>query len=145
MFQVGTILEIDYPVSNRIGAKTEFTRRSIRIDRVRDLLEDPLSVEEYLRRPFVRRSRWLVAGLDRRLGFRRCFYLGSSRQLWTESGLRVGLYEPGMSRPFWIIGPLFRPTMEDQQALCKSLQVWKECDMGELQMRIYCDDLKVYS
>jgi len=69
------------------------------IQSVRDLVTDPLSVQEFMRRPFLLRSRWLVKAYEPGINQWRQFYWGSTRE-FNQPGLpRVGLYESGTDSP----------------------------------------------
>ncbi len=67
VFDPGRKLDLIYPESTIIGVRPDYRIRQVLIDRVRDLVCDPLTPAEYLRRPYLLRSRWLVSGTDANL------------------------------------------------------------------------------
>lgn len=147
MIDPGEYLEISYPVDTHVRRfdVVPRRRRHITIHRVRDLVSDPLTVEEFLRRPFVRRSRWLAFAKDNELEQWRQFYLGSTEEFASPGNLRLALYEPGGSRPKEILGREFRPTVFDRKLMMRLLRRWNHQDHGDLQLRICCDDLRLVS
>ncbi len=62
MFQSGQQIELVYPVNTDIVFIENATRRvrNLYVHRIRDLVAEPLTPAEYLRRPYVARSRWLI-------------------------------------------------------------------------------------
>jgi len=113
MLEIGQRLVIHYPESTHISAEPEFRRREVIIKSVRDLVRDPLTVEEYCQRTQVRRSRWLVSARDVQLGAWRRFYLGTTREYCRSTPLRLGLFHPDTGRFVkLLLGPLRRrPTI----------------------------------
>ena len=111
--------------------------------RIRDLLSDPLTPAEFLRRPFVRRSRWLIKAWDEGLQQFRQFYLGSSAEHESPGVLKVALYEPGEQRPCYSISRPFGPSRKERMLMAKAVAHWSQRELRDLQLRIYCDDLKV--
>ena len=147
MIDPGTFLEFSYPTRTHVR---EFPaaprrRRKLAVHRVRDLVREPLTVDEFLRRPFTMRSRWLVIGQDADLGQWRQFYLGSAEEFRSPGGLRVALYEPRGTRPREILTREFAPTVADRKAMVRTLMQWSEKDYGKYQLRICCDDLRLVS
>jgi hypothetical protein len=142
-FDRGMEVEINYPVSThvRFWKPDECRRREVVIDSVRDLVADPLSVDEFLRRPFLLRSRWLVKAYEPRLRQWRQFYWGSTREFAAPGILRVGLYEPGATKPSWLYGRAFHPTPEDRRELMKSLKEWDKLNFGDMSLKVFADDL----
>lgn len=144
MLEPGSRIELSYPDSTLVESIARLRRRRIRVVGVRDLIRQPLSPEEFLRRPFIRRSRWLVTGWDfDRREFRQ-FYLGSSGEYRSRGLLRVGLYEPGADRPKWPFPRPFGPTRAERALLVFALREWLRRDLADLQLRIYADDLAVF-
>src|SRR5690606_17645707 len=103
-FDRGTEVAINYPLSThvRFWRPDQYRRREVVIDSVRDLVADPLTVEEFMRRPFLLRSRWLVKAYEPRLRQWRQFYWGSTREFAAPGILRVGLYEPQANEATWV-------------------------------------------
>jgi len=107
---------------------------------VRDLVTDPLSVQEFMRRPFLLRPRWLVNANKLAINQWRQFYWGSTRLFATQGLLRVGLYEPGTDKPSWLYGRPFQPTSKGRLELMKALQQWTNLDFGTATLRVFADD-----
>lgn len=138
----GTKVDLHYPTLTDVHAElTEWRRRELIIYRIRDLVQHPLTVEEYLHRPFVRRSRYLVIGKE--FGRWRQFYLGSSREFFTSGQLRLGLYRQNDRLPTYLISRPFDNTPEDRRMLYNAVERWAKHDFGQLQLRVFCDDLRV--
>lgn len=73
---VDEVVEFYYPVLNEIGKRRRTEKRRVKVESIRDLVKEPLTLADIIRRPFVRRGRFLVTGLDLDKGSRRSFYLG---------------------------------------------------------------------
>lgn len=141
----GKTLTLTYPDSTLVESLSRLERRHIQVIRIRDLLAQPLSPAEYLRRPFIRRSRWLIFGYDERIKEYRQFYLGSSLEHEAPGILKVALYEPAGNRPAYAVSRAFGPRRRDRRLLAKAICQWTKEDMDDLQLRIYADDLKKIS
>src|SRR6056297_3439724 len=80
--QPGDEIELHYPVSTHVRHIHEAPQRlrNFRIRTVRDLLREPLLPHEFLRRPYVARSRWLISvtDLDDKTHSFKQIYLGST-------------------------------------------------------------------
>ena len=141
-FERGTEVAIHYPLSThvRFWRPDQYRRREVVIDSVRDLVADPLTVEEFMRRPFLLRSRWLVRAYEPRLRQWRQFYWGSTREFAAPGILRVGLYEPEASEATWVHGRAFHPPPKDRRELMQLLKRWSKLDVGELSLKIFADD-----
>jgi hypothetical protein len=143
MLNPGKVMTLNYPSSTLVGALAEFRRRHMEVISVRDLLSHPLLPEEYLRRPYTRRSRWLVRAFDLDKQQVRQIYLGSSLEHQSPGGLRLGLYEPGADRPGWSHPRLFMPLKSDRRLLAKLVVYADQMEREDLLLRIYSDDLSV--
>lgn len=141
MIEPGQTIELTYPDCTLIDALPRFQERRLQVHSIRDLVREPLTISEYLRRPMLARSRWLLQAwdLDRRAW--RKFYLGSSREHERPGLLRVGLYRPGDTRPVDLIGRPFGPTHLERRVLARILAEWSQADLGKLQLRVLADDL----
>ncbi len=144
-FDRGMEVEICYPESThvRFWRPDRWRRREIVIHSVRDLVAEPLSVAEFMRRAYVLRSRWLVRAYEPAIRQWRQFYWGSTREFAAPGLLRVGLYEPGATRASWLYGRSFEPTIEDRKQLVKSLAQWQKLDFGQASLRIFADDCRL--
>lgn len=143
MIQPGATVAFSYPVSTLVGVPPEYRRRRLIVQRVRDLWADPITPEEFFRRPFVRRSRWLVWGRDVDRGTMRQFYLGSTREYPAPGLLGVGLYDPDSRQIVRRLPRTFADTRRDRQLLAESLARWCDHDTGRLRIGVFADDLAV--
>jgi len=141
-FDQGMEVEISYPVSThvRFWRPDEWRRREIVIHTARDLLTDPLSIAEFLRRPYLLRSRWLVRAFEPAIRQWRQFYWGSTREYSAPGNLRLGLYEPGGKQPSWTFGRAFAPTPEDRRELIKAVRQFEKWDVGGASVKVFADD-----
>ena len=146
MFEPGKQVELVYPIQTDVIriAKSPRKVRQLQVVRVRDLLENPLSVEEFARRPYVSRSRWLVLARDENDRQFRQFYPGSADNYRAPDVLRIGLYEPGESRPAMLLGRQFEPTPEDRNALLR-LAIAEQHKHEGYELRIFAGDLRLIS
>lgn len=113
--------------------------RRFRVERARDLVAKPLTAKEFLRRPFIPRSRWLISGYDVNSNLARTFYVGK------ESLLKLALCESGEKWPTRSIGRPFGPDGRDRMVLVSALQELLTRDLGDFWLGVYCDDLRVVS
>lgn len=141
MIEPGQTIELTYPDCTLIDALPKFRERRLQVHSIRDLVREPLAITEYLRRPMLARSRWLLQcwDIDRRAW--RKFYLGSSREHQRPGMLRVGLYRPGETKPVELVSRSFGPTRTERRVLAKVLADWHHADLGSLRLRVLADDL----
>jgi hypothetical protein len=141
MIAVNQVLSVGYPVSTDVTARLEFRDRELMVRRVRDLVTEPLTIAEYLRRPLVRRSRFLLSGTDLSCGQFRRFYLRSAREFLRDTPLRVGMFEGGhlveLTRTNW------GPTARDRMALARFLGRFAGANLGGLEIGVFSDDLEM--
>jgi hypothetical protein len=142
MIEPGTCISLTYPDTNLVESLAKLEQRRVHVHEIRDLVADPLTPEEYLRRPYTRRSRWLIRGYDETRKQWRQFYLGSSAEYQSPGVLRVALYEPGGNRPAYGISRDFGPSKRDRRLLARAIAEWTKRDIQDLQLRIYADDLR---
>ncbi len=149
MLSPGDRIELVYPTHTHVRLVDHCSRqiRPITIRSVRDLVADPLTPTEYMRRPYVARSRWLVSAFDESKRTFRQFYLGSSDQFRSPGVLRLAIYHPGATRPHRIITDGFEPTVRDRRLLVRCLLDVLANPVagrgeGEEQIRIIADDLR---
>ena len=135
------ILTIHYPHDThvRLENAVQFVPRTFRLISIRDLVREPLTPEEFLRRPFVRRSRYLVRANE--AGQYRQFYLGCSEEYRAPSQLRIALYDPHKARPLELLSRPFGPNTLDRKQLSKLLLKCYDRDFGSLVLRVFADDL----
>lgn len=141
----GKEIAITYPRCThvRLWQPGDEQRREIVIHSIRDLVTDPLSLAEFMRRPWLIRSRHLIKAYEPTTNQWRQFYLGSSREYQSPGILRIGLYEPGAARPVKIYGRPFQATPEDRRILIQTVKDWSKLDFGDANLRVFADDLRV--
>jgi hypothetical protein len=147
--QPGSQLTIHYPRIRHIlyCDRSPMVARSIIVREVVDLVEKPLTPEEFLRRPYLRRGRWLVKAIEsigQKQRFRQ-FYLANSAEFRRHGGMRLALYEPGKRLPVEIISEEFLPTVVERKMLIRLVKKLKDADFGGLQLRIVADDFRILS
>jgi hypothetical protein len=144
MDHLGDRVVITYPRPNLVSIRRPvFEQRAIQVAHVRDLVAEPLDLEDYLRRPFIRRSRWLLTGRDEETGRFRNFYLGSAKEHLSPGTMRVGFYEPDNPRPVRTLPKIFEPTSRDRLLLLRLMLRIKRQDLGDLRVCLFSDDLRL--
>ncbi len=113
------------------------------VKRTRDLVAEPLTISDYLRRPLIHRGRWLIVGTDTATGQIRQFYLSTTREQYRPLPLRIGIYEAGAKRPTKILFRPFEPTVRDRILLSRLVGRLNEDGTDEASLRIFADDLKI--
>lgn len=143
MFEQDERIVVHYPTNTHIRTeKPAFRRRELIVKRTRDLVTHPLTVGEYCSRVNIRRSRWLIIAREAQTGYWRQFYLGTTKEFWRATPLRIGLYHPDSGRLVRIIGKPFENIPHDRILLARAAQIWSLRDLGSLQLRVFCDDLR---
>lgn len=145
MFKHGQRIEFHYPRSThlRFWHPSDVAIRRVIVHSVRDLLAEPLSTKDFLRRPFLMRSRYLIKAYEPDYHRWRRFYAGSSQEYWSPGSLRVGIYLPGESKPCELLGRPFESTPDDRRRLLQAIREWSKHDLGDAQIGIFADDLKL--
>lgn len=140
----GDRLSIAYPDSTVVESNPIYQTREIRVISVRDLHAVPLTPAEYLRRPLVRRSRWLLSAWDLSAQDVRQFYLGSSRDSASPGLVRLALYEQDSPKPYHILDRVYRETRRDRMVLAKMLarEVIPHQTESGLQLRVIAHDVR---
>lgn len=141
----GRRIEITYPVCDSVRSplRNRVMRREIAVHSVRDLVTSPLSLAEFLRRPWLMRSRWSVRAYEPSVKRWRQFSLGSSREYRSPGVLRVGVYEHGDKRPGRILGRAFEPTTRDRRLMIDAIREWSRHDSCVGSLRVFADDLGI--
>jgi hypothetical protein len=141
MLQVGKIVEFHYPRTTHVlhVFSCEYRRRRVRITAVRDLVREPLTIAEFLRRPYVLRSRHLITGIDLDRNRERRFYLGCTREYHAPTELRIARYSDGIPWPEGIYFRPIQPTLHDRKLLARALETWS----ADQSLRVYADDMRV--
>jgi len=135
------MFELHYPARNLLNCSPVWQKRLISRFSIRDLVVEPLTPEEYLARPLVRRSRYLWHVKDNYNRWR-SFYQGASLEHFRDTCLRLALYD-GRKRVRFLARP-FESTVRDRVLLARVVGRWSGYDYDGLQLRITCDDLKLY-
>ncbi|MFG0261003.1 MAG: hypothetical protein ACF788_01235 [Novipirellula sp. JB048] len=155
MFERGREITLAYPQSTHVlrVASAPRRERNLIVHSVRDLVESPLTPSEFLRRPYVARSRWLVKCWDQELQEFRQFYPGSTREFAAPGTLRLALYQPGEARPREFIGHQFEPSVIDRREMVRLVVRWmadRERDRREgldehaaTELRIVASDMRL--
>lgn len=142
----GQLLTIHYPTCTTIELLTReinYIERSIIVHNIRDLVTDPLTPAEFLRRPYVRRGRWLISAYDCKLNQLRHFYLSSTLEFYSQSQLRIGLYESRLQRPSCLLYRSFDFTIRDIKELVTLLHHIEGNDYNGMTIGIFCDDMRI--
>lgn len=134
-------LLLSYPTSTLVQTQWKFRRRQLEVVSVRDLVLEPLTPAEYLRRPLLHRGRWLVRAKDLRTLRVQQFYLASSAEFFRPTGLRLALYWPESPQTppaAWLPGR-FAGTRRDRIVLANALAQLRRTDFGGFDLRITVD------
>ena len=135
------MFELHYPARNLLNCSPVWKKRLVSRFSVRYLVVNPLTPEEYLARPLVRRSRYLWHVKDNYNQWR-SFYQCASLEHFRDTHLRLALYD-GRSRVKLLARP-FESTVRDRVLLARVVSRWSQYDYDGLQLRITCDDLRLY-
>lgn len=140
---IDTELTFRYPCHTHVRYSNSpiFKPRRIRVAKIRDLVRQPLTVEEFLQRPYNRRTRYLIIGQEYH-NYRQ-FYLGCAQEFWAPSQLRLALYDPEGQKPLEILARPFEDSVRDRKIMIRLLEQWRGKDFGGLFLRIFADDLRL--
>ncbi|MFO0939812.1 MAG: hypothetical protein U0930_03510 [Pirellulales bacterium] len=131
----GDELEIHYPISDDVRMVIpRFVRQRFTVAGMRDLVAQPLTLEEFLLNPFHRYGRWLITASNHSV-----YYLGCSLEFRAPSQLRIGAYEEGSKRPSKIFYRGFESTANDRM----KLRTLANALSARVDLRIFADDLKL--
>lgn len=143
MLETGKTLRLTYPQSTHLLATVKTRRvRTLTVHKVVDLVTNPLTVDEFLNRPFIRRSRFRIRAFDHTKRKHRQFYLGSSVEFSAPGNLRIALYRPDKATPHQILFREFAPTPDDRRMMIRLLRRGIDIPEG-MQLRICCDDFSI--
>lgn len=134
-------LLLAYPESTLLQTQWQFRRRRLEVVDVRDLLTEPLTPDEFLRRPLIHRGRWLVRARDLEQQTVKQFYLASTREFYRPTGLRLALYWPDQrdQPPAEWLSRRFAGTRRDRIVLARALASLRQTDFGGFDLRITID------
>jgi hypothetical protein len=142
MLDLPTVIHTAYPFTTHVSTLTlTWEPRRFRVLSVRDLVTDPLTVQEYLARPMTRRSRYLIRVRDLDRGVCRSVYQRSMADWFRETPLRVGVFHG--AKLMELLSTNWGPTVADRQGLIAFLRKHADHDMGEFRIGILSDDAEV--
>ncbi|EMI22171.1 hypothetical protein RMSM_00904 [Rhodopirellula maiorica SM1] len=146
MFEPSQRIELEYPTHThvRLIERSQYKRRHLVVHRMRDLVTDPLTPAEFLRRPYVARSRWLMTAWDERIDEFRQFYLGSTAQFRAPGCLRIVIEDHNADPPRRLIGRQYEPNVFDRRLMVRMMQKWlrEQPDLYE-KIRVMADDMRL--
>ena len=144
MFEPGQQIELVYPITTDILHVEKAPRklRQLYVHRVRDLVSQPLTPTEFVRRPYVARSRWLILASEKAAQSPKQFYPGTADNYRAPGVLRLALYEPDATKPAFWIGRQIEPTPHDRRLLLRMIN--KVADQHpDYELRIIAPDLAI--
>lgn len=138
MFEKFDRLLISYPTSTIIESAWDFRHRQLEVVSVRDLLLQPLTPEEYLRRPLLHRGRWLLKAKDLERRKVKQFYLASSREFYRPTGLQLALYWPDQldTPPASYVSRRFGVSRRERIALARAISELSHSNFDGFQLRV---------
>jgi hypothetical protein len=144
MFSHGQQIELVYPTLTHILHINDAPRtvRQLYVHRVRDLVREPLTPSEFLRRPYVARGRWLILASEFAGERPKQFYPSSADNFRAPGTLRLALYEPGFDYPIRFLGKQIEPTPHDRRHLLRLIHRVADTHDG-YDLRIVADDLRI--
>lgn len=117
------MITLHYPIRNRIGVEPVWRPRVLTVVERIDLLNQPVPLEKYLKRPMIRRGRWLLRCFDHEAKQYRQFYENAFKEYWRPETLVLGelpqdVIAPKGKRilPVKLAGP-FEQNMKDRAKL----------------------------
>ena len=144
MFRPGQGLELHYPTNADVDIEGRvYVPRVIQIRKCRDLVKDPLTPIEFLRRPLLSRGRLLLETAD--LFGQRRFYPANSLEFATKSPLRVGWFHPSRTLPVTILSRSFDNTSGERELLRQLLVDLANESFRDFRIGIFADGLKIAS
>lgn len=145
MLQLQRNVEINYPICTHIDApQLQFRPRSIRPYRIRDLVKNPLTIREYLARPYTRRGRYLALSKDLTTGTLKQFYLSSTEEHWRDTPLRLCLFNDTTGKIDCLMPHLYGSTKRDRLVLSKVVIEFLDTEFEPgFRLGIFADDLQV--
>lgn len=146
MFEPGQQIELVYPTITNILHIDKAPRRlrQLYVHRTRDLVREPLTPSEYLRRPYIARSRWLILASEKAAEPPKQFYPGSSDNFRSPGTLWLAIYKPGETKPARLLGKQIEPTPKDRRLLMRLIHEAEGVHEG-YELRIIAHDLRLIS
>lgn len=136
-------LILTYPKSTIVEEKSQFVRRKLIVQSVRDLVQKPLTIREFQRRPLTHRGRLIVRAWDQTVREYRQFYLSSSKEFQAETMLRLAVYVPGRPMPVDVLSRGYGPTKQERILLARRIGRYLDKNLHGLELGIFADELKV--
>jgi hypothetical protein len=126
MFEKGKEITLFYPKDTHVRwiSKAPRKERNLIVHKIRDLVTEPLTPMEFLKRPYTSRSRWLVTGWDVELRMFRQFYPGSTNEFSAPGTLQLALYAPDDVRPRELLSHQFEPSVVDRREMIRIIAKW---------------------
>lgn len=147
MIEPGQTLKLHYPSCTHVLDFSCAPRlpRVLTVRRIRDLVTEPLTLQEFLHRPYIVRSRWLAIGWDIEKRVWRQFYLGSSDEYQAIGQLRFAVYHPRRLLPSRVVSQGFDATIDDRELMLRVLKRWQEKGRPTYNLRVCCDDMRLFA
>lgn len=141
MFPPGHSVFFHYPIRNLVTARLAFRARNCLVTSVRDLVREPLTPQEFLRRPMIFRGRYLIQGTCPD-GSQRQFYLASSLEHFRPSPHRIAFL--GLDGRLERVVPIsFGAAPRDRIRLARQLIRLERTPPPGIVVRVIVDDLNV--
>lgn len=143
----GKELTIHYPTHTHLHllASCKMRRRRIAVRSVRDLVTSPLTPEEFAKRPYIARSRWLISAYDLEGGCYRQFYLGTMQEFPAPQILRFGAYDVASGDLVRLIGRQFLPTIPERRGMLRVIRRLQARIESHERLAILAPDLMLHT
>lgn len=139
-------IELLYPTNThvRLIDRVPRTPRQLIVHAVRDLVKEPLTPAEFLRRPYTARSRFLLRAWDENERSFRQFYLGSTDRFRAPGCLRLVIEDPDREPPMKVVSRGFEPTVVDRRVMVRTIAEWlrNQPDLAD-KLRVQADDMRM--
>lgn len=127
-----------YPLLNSVAYPLDWADHRFQVLGVRDLAVQPLSVERFIHRPYMRRSRYMLRAVDLNTGNKRTIYHRLLGSTYRETPLRVGVFFGNklieLQKQNW------GATVGDRRGLVKFLGRYVGHNWGPYKIGILSDD-----
>lgn len=143
MFEPEQTIEFHYPDNTFVGRKRGWRLRKVSVRKVRDLLSEPITVNDWYRRPHQLRGRYLITAIDHDNGKLRQFYPNNCKEWWHPALLKLGLYTPFSRKPEVVFKESYGWTVHQRSLMNRAIEDILQTDLGCFELKIYCDDLRL--
>jgi hypothetical protein len=125
-WQPGKEILIHYPILTDVHLleRCKYRQRRFAIRSCRDLVKMPLTPEEFARRPYVARSRWLCRVIDLEEQQYRQIYIGTSKEYRAPQVLRFGAYDRQSGDLIRLLDREFAATVAERRLMLRIMQTW---------------------